>query len=123
MPSQPFPHSTIIELARIGLLLFIFADSSNDQIGSSSPIDTFATRLSAQPLRRTAGRGTLVFRPVTGYIRRARVCIGFTPKALSDLDRKRHVAAQAVCDDCVLSLQEIKEATQHMTRAVGHHSG
>jgi catechol 2,3-dioxygenase-like lactoylglutathione lyase family enzyme len=39
-----------LELARIGSLLFIFADSSNDQIGSSSPIDTYATRLSAQPL-------------------------------------------------------------------------
>src|SRR5215203_4917343 len=40
-----------LELARIGSLLFIFADSPNDQIGSSSPIDTFATRLSARPLR------------------------------------------------------------------------
>ena len=39
-----------LELARIGSLLFIFADSPNDQIGSSSTIDTFATRLSAQPL-------------------------------------------------------------------------
>src|SRR5215207_4434234 len=44
-----------LELARIGSLLFIFADSPNDQNGSSSSIDTFATRLSAQPLihRRT----------------------------------------------------------------------
>src|SRR5215207_1978972 len=41
---------TILELARIGSLLFIFADSPNDQNGSSSSIDTFATRLSAQPL-------------------------------------------------------------------------
>src|SRR5215207_2511957 len=40
-----------LELARIGSLLFIFADSPNDQNGSSSSIDTFATRLSAQPLR------------------------------------------------------------------------
>src|SRR5215203_676555 len=40
-----------LELARIGSLLFIFADSPNDKIGSSSLIDTFATRLSAQPLR------------------------------------------------------------------------
>jgi hypothetical protein len=40
-----------LELARIGSLLFIFADSLNDQNGSSSSIDTFATRLSAQPLR------------------------------------------------------------------------
>jgi hypothetical protein len=39
-----------LELARIGSLLFIFADSPNDQNGSSSSIDTFATRLSAQPL-------------------------------------------------------------------------
>src|SRR3990170_2772454 len=39
-----------LELARIGSLLFIFADSPNDQIGSSSTIDTFAIRLSAQPL-------------------------------------------------------------------------
>src|SRR5215207_493000 len=39
-----------LELARIGSLFFIFADSPNDQIGSSSPIDTYATRLSAQPL-------------------------------------------------------------------------
>src|SRR5215217_8782284 len=40
----------LLELARIGSLLFIFADSPNDQNGSSSSIDTFATRLSAQPL-------------------------------------------------------------------------
>src|SRR3712207_5484195 len=39
-----------LELARIGSLLFILDDSPNDQIGSLSPIDTFATRLSAQPL-------------------------------------------------------------------------
>jgi hypothetical protein len=39
-----------LELARIGSLLSIFADSPSDKIGSSSPIDTFATRLSAQPL-------------------------------------------------------------------------
>src|SRR5215204_7624351 len=42
-----------LELARIGSLLFIFADSLNDQNGSSSSIDTFATRLSAQPLSGT----------------------------------------------------------------------
>jgi hypothetical protein len=41
-----------LELARIGSLLFVFVDSPNDQIGSSSLIDTFATRLSAQPLKR-----------------------------------------------------------------------
>ncbi len=46
-----------LELARIGSLLFIFADSPHDQIGSSSPIDTFATRLSAQPLRVPVGQG------------------------------------------------------------------
>jgi hypothetical protein len=44
--SEPY-----LEAARIGSLLFIFADSPNDQIGSSSIIDTFATRLSAQPLK------------------------------------------------------------------------
>jgi hypothetical protein len=40
-----------LELARIGPLRFIFVDSPTDKIGSSSPVDTFATRLSAQPLR------------------------------------------------------------------------
>jgi hypothetical protein len=44
----------ILELARIGSLLFIFAGSPGYQTGSSSPIETFATRLSAQPLRRTS---------------------------------------------------------------------
>src|SRR5215210_5500815 len=39
-----------LEPARIGSLLFVFFDSPHDQIGSSSPIDTFATRLSAQAL-------------------------------------------------------------------------
>jgi hypothetical protein len=38
------------EFVRIGSLLFIFADASGYQIGSSSPVDTFATRLSAQSL-------------------------------------------------------------------------
>src|SRR5215207_7951840 len=41
---------SLLELARIGSLLFVLVDSPHDQIGSSSPIDTFATRLSAQPL-------------------------------------------------------------------------
>jgi hypothetical protein len=45
--------SSNLELARIGSLLFIFADSPSYQIGSPSPIDTFATRLSARPLSRT----------------------------------------------------------------------
>jgi len=44
-----------LELARIGSLLFIFADSPNDQNGSSSSIDTFATRLSAQALSYLCG--------------------------------------------------------------------
>src|SRR5215210_8429965 len=51
----PLPY---LELARIGSLLFIFADSPSYQTGSSSPIDTFATRLSAQPLS-----WTLAFTP------------------------------------------------------------
>jgi hypothetical protein len=42
----------LLELPRIGSLLFIFADSLGYQISSSLPIDTFATRLSAEPLRR-----------------------------------------------------------------------
>src|SRR5215217_1178980 len=49
-PAQPGASAEGLELARIGSLLFIFADSPNDQNGSSSSIDTFATRLSAQPL-------------------------------------------------------------------------
>jgi hypothetical protein len=58
-----------LELARIGSLLFIFADSPSYQTGSSSPIDTFATRLSAQPLRSASLctppkiRGQSIFRP------------------------------------------------------------
>jgi hypothetical protein len=39
-----------LELLRIGSLIFIFADPPSYQIGSPSPIDTFATRLSAEPL-------------------------------------------------------------------------
>ena len=49
MPSSSV--STNLELARIGSPLFIFADSPCCKIGSSSHIDTFATRLSAQPLK------------------------------------------------------------------------
>jgi hypothetical protein len=41
-----------LELARIGSLLFIFANSPSDQIGDEEPIDTFATRLSAESLKR-----------------------------------------------------------------------
>lgn len=50
-----------LELARIGSLLFIFADSPNDQIGSSSTIDTFTARLSAQPLSDGAGKAPFVY--------------------------------------------------------------
>ena len=39
-----------LELAPIGSLLFSSADSPSDQIGSSSPVDTFTTRLLARPL-------------------------------------------------------------------------
>ena len=46
---------TYLELARIGLLLFIFADSLSYQNGFPSAIDTFVTRLSAQPLRCRSG--------------------------------------------------------------------
>jgi hypothetical protein len=55
-----------LELARIGSLHFIFADSPNDQNGSSSSIDTFATRLSAQPLRGTKRRISDLDRRVHG---------------------------------------------------------
>jgi hypothetical protein len=40
-----------LELARIGSLLFILVNSPSDQIGDEELIDTFATRLSAEPLR------------------------------------------------------------------------
>src|SRR5215213_873203 len=43
-----------LEAARIGSLHFVFAASPSDQIGDEKAIDTFATRLSAQPLRRTS---------------------------------------------------------------------
>src|SRR5215211_8569620 len=49
-----------LELARIGSLLFVFADSWNDQIGFSSIIGTFATRLSAQPLNKPNKKKTLL---------------------------------------------------------------
>jgi hypothetical protein len=39
-----------LEAARIGSLLFVFADSPNDQFGFPPSIATFATRLSAQAL-------------------------------------------------------------------------
>ena len=45
-----------LEAARIGSLLDIFASSPNDQIGFSSTIGTFATRLSAQPLSQATHR-------------------------------------------------------------------
>ena len=45
------PLVNALEAARIGSLLVIFASSPNDQIGFSFTIGTFATRLSAQPLR------------------------------------------------------------------------
>jgi len=47
--TQPY-----LELARIGSLFFTFTDSPSDQIGSSSTIGTFDTRLSAQALRMMA---------------------------------------------------------------------
>ena len=39
-----------LELARIGSLHFTFAASPSDQISDEKAIDTFATRLSAEPL-------------------------------------------------------------------------
>jgi hypothetical protein len=42
-----------LELARIGSLLFIFADSPSYQTCTLSSIDTFATRISAQALSRS----------------------------------------------------------------------
>ena len=49
-PSSRTPANSGLELARIGSLLFTFADSASYQIGSSLPIGTYATRLSAEPL-------------------------------------------------------------------------
>ena len=47
---------SLLEAARIGSLLFIFADSANDQIAFSSTIGTFDTRLSVQALRGVSAR-------------------------------------------------------------------
>ncbi len=53
-------YASDLELARIGWQLFILADFLNDQIGCSALIDTYATRLSAQPLiHRSAQKGFL----------------------------------------------------------------
>jgi hypothetical protein len=52
--------------------LFIYADSPNDQIGSSSPIDIYATHLSAQPL----------IQPLRGAIRSEGAQIGFAQRSV-----------------------------------------
>src|SRR5215203_3665075 len=49
-------RSFSLDLARIGSPLFIFAGSPSYEIGPSLVFGTFATRLSAQPLRDTKHR-------------------------------------------------------------------
>jgi len=46
------PFFMPLELARIGSQLFVFGSSTCDQTAASPLFATFATRLSAQPLRR-----------------------------------------------------------------------
>src|SRR5215210_9118851 len=43
--------ANFLELARIGSQLFVFGSSTCDQTAASPLFETFATRLSAQPLR------------------------------------------------------------------------